>query len=43
VDKIKQTESESIDHVTKFSKRVKALEGEIERCETEKRQVYEKL
>ena len=43
VDKKKQTESESIDHVAKFSKRVNALENELDRCEQDKRAVFEKL
>lgn len=43
VDKIKNTETESIDHVAKFSKRVNALENELDRCEQDKRAVYEKL
>jgi len=33
VEKIKKTETESIDHVSKFSKRVNALENELDRCE----------
>ncbi len=43
VDKIKHTETESIDHVAKFSKRVHALENELDRCEQDKRAVFEKL
>ena len=42
VDKIKKTETESIDHVAKFSKRVNALENELDRCEQDKRAIYEK-
>jgi hypothetical protein len=43
VDKIKKTEADSIDHVAKFSKRVNALENELDRCEQDKRAVFEKL
>ncbi len=43
VDKIKHTETESIDHVAKFSKRINSLESELDRCEQDKRSVIEKL
>ena len=43
VEKVKATESESIEYVTKYNRQVRQLEGEVQEAEKEKRKAFDRV
>lgn len=43
LERVKATESESIEYVTKYNRQVKQLEGEVQEAEKEKRKAFDRV